>query len=1047
EPELWQRLPEWTEESFAGVLANVTAGRVANRFDLGGANYTVDAACASSLTVIDLALSELRTGRSNMVVAAGIDLEQTPYFYEGFSRVQAFSPTGFVRSFDETADGIVISEGIVVVLLKRLADAERDGDKIYALIQSAAGSSDGKGLGMTAPRSIGQRRALRRAYEEAGCSPATIGLYEAHGTGTPVGDRAELETVVAVLEESGAASKSCAVGSVKSLLGHTKAAAGMVGLAKAALALHYRTLPPHAHVERPLPALADGQSPVYIQAEARPWLQDGGQPRRAGVSAFGFGGTNFHAVLEEYRGRVEVRAPGEDLWPWELLVWRAAGRQGLLTELTRLREQLGAEGVAAPRLADLAYTLALRAEERRALPTLLAVVADSVERLTAILDTVTARLVAQEADPVGPLGHLAWEVESGNPPRLAFLFPGQGAQAPDMARESTLYLPELRDAFELAEQLSADRFGRPLSQIVFPPTAFNEEESLAQRQRIDNTHVAQTAIGALSSGLLDFTRRLGLTPTMVAGHSYGELTALHAAGALSRADFLGLSELRGRLMAEAPPGAMAAVQLAAEELAPLLSPGDEVVIANRNAPDQCVLSGATEAIAAVVERLTAGGVRARLLPVSGAFHSPLMATVEEPLAEAIAHCAFTAPRVPVYGNATAAPYGETAAAVAQQLATHLRSPVDFLGQVRRMYDDGARVFLEVGPGRALTGMVERTLGDRPHFAALALDAGGGLKGLLLSLGGLLKEGVGVDLAALFAGRRVDRLDLESLPTAAPSAGLWKVDGGRVRRPGEAVGTMGKLPLLDLEALNESSGEAPRPEPRPAATQPVLQPAQPAGKPAIHPAAIQPAREVSPSPFKTRPTAASPPTAAPPAAGGLALEAYRAYQETMRQFLAVQESVMANLLGRPAGAPELAAATWPATIATVAVPPVIPAAEPAAVPAAPAGGSAAELPLAASPLPLPAPSAAPEEAEPAVVIDRDHLAATVVGLVSERTGYPAEMLDLQQDIEADLGIDSIKRVEILSAIQDRLPDAPAVKPEHFGALRTLRQIAEFLDQSP
>ncbi|MDB5904853.1 MAG: 6-deoxyerythronolide-B synthase, partial [Betaproteobacteria bacterium] len=293
-----QRLPTWTEESFAGVLANVTAGRIANRFDLGGANYTVDEACASGLTVIDLALSELRGGRSNVVLAAGLDFEQTPYFYQGFSRVQAVSPRGRARTFDRDADGIVISEGMAMVVLKRLDDAVRDGDRIYSVIQSATGSSDGKALGMTAPRSIGQRRALRRAYEEAGVSPAQIGLYEAHGTGTPVGDKAEVETIHSTLLGAGASPKSCAIGSVKSLLGHTKAAAGVVGLVKAALALHHRTLPPHANVERPLPDLADPASPLYLLREPRPWLSPAGEPRRAGVSAFGFGGTNYHAVLE-----------------------------------------------------------------------------------------------------------------------------------------------------------------------------------------------------------------------------------------------------------------------------------------------------------------------------------------------------------------------------------------------------------------------------------------------------------------------------------------------------------------------------------------------------------------------------------------------------------------------------------------------------------------------------------------------------------------------------------------------------------------------------
>ncbi|HVR95025.1 MAG TPA: SDR family NAD(P)-dependent oxidoreductase [Thermoanaerobaculia bacterium] len=1016
----WKRLPEWTEESFAGVLANVTAGRVANRFDLGGANYTVDAACASSLTVVDLAISELRTGRSNMVVAVGLDFEQTPYFYQGFTRVQAVSPRGEARTFDQDADGIVISEGSVVLLLKRLADAERDGDKIYAVIQSAAGSSDGKGLGMTAPRPTGQRRALRRAYEEAGCSPAAIDMYEAHGTGTPVGDRAELETVVTTLEEAGAAPKSCAIGSVKSLIGHTKAAAGMVGLAKAALALHYRTLPPHAHVDKPLAAINDPESPVYLLREPRPWLAPSGpyegQPRRAGVSAFGFGGTNFHAVVEEYRGRLEPQAPGEDLWPWELFVLRAAGRDGLVAELRRLADALA--GGSKPRLADLAYTLLLRAEERRALPAVLTLVADSAERLRGIAATVAQRLEAGEADPVGPNGHLAWEAAAPAP--VAFLFPGQGSQAPDMARETTLYLPELREALELAERVTAGRYDRPLGRIVFPPGAFTPEEEAAQRQRIDDTHAAQPAIGALSAGFLDFAGRLGLTPSMAAGHSFGELTALHAAGVLSREDFLRLAETRGRLMAPAEAseaGAMAAVQLPAGEVLAYLSEEDGVVIANRNAPDQSVISGPAAAVAAVAARLEAAGARVRPVPVSGAFHSPLMAAAEGPLVAAIADCPLAPAALPVYGNATAAPYPQDVEGIRGQLSTHLRSAVDFLGQVRRMYADGARVFVELGPGRVLTTLVGRILGEEPH-TAVAFDAGGGLKGLLQSLGKLAAAGVEVDLQALFAGRQVRRLDFEEIakPVALP-ASVWMVDGGRVRRPNEKAGTMGRLPLLDAETIERSRREAEEKR----------------------------RNEIAAAAATTAMTASAAIPA--PQSGTVALEAYRTYQETMRQFLSLQENVMARVLGgQPAAAlPAFQPAPAVQPLPAFVPPPALPAVP--ALPALPAVGAAGgtgngnghhpEVPTAAEPAP-----AAPA---PATTVDRDRLTATVVGLVSERTGYPAEMLDLQQDIEADLGIDSIKRIEILDAFKRNLPDAlRAATDGHMEKLVREKSLSGWVD---
>jgi acyl transferase domain-containing protein len=312
---------------------NAIAGRVANRFDLGGSNFTVDAACASSLAAIDLAVKELESGRSNLVIAGGADTVQSPMAYMCFSKTQALSPRGRSRTFDKSADGIAISEGIAIVVLKRLADAERDGDRIYAVIKAVAGSSDGKALGMTAPLAAGQRRALKRAYSQAGFSPNTLGLYEAHGTGTVAGDRAELETIISSLETENAANKSCAIGSVKTLIGHTKCTAGVAGLIKVALSLHHKVLPPHLGVDTPLDPIADPESPVYLLKEAQPWLTNPNYPRRGGVSAFGFGGTNFHAVLEEYQGKVQDTALGAQTWPCELFVLRAKDREDLAKEV------------------------------------------------------------------------------------------------------------------------------------------------------------------------------------------------------------------------------------------------------------------------------------------------------------------------------------------------------------------------------------------------------------------------------------------------------------------------------------------------------------------------------------------------------------------------------------------------------------------------------------------------------------------------------------------------------------------------------------------
>ena len=299
-------MPEWTEDSFPGFLLNVAAGRVANRFDLGGANYTVDAACGSSLAAASLAVRELETGSADVVILGGADTVQNPFTYLAFSKTHAFSPRGHCRPFDASADGIVISEGVAALVLKRLADAERDGDRIYAVIKGVGVSSDGRAKGLTAPRPEGQVRAVKRAYAKSGVDPKTVGYVEAHGTGTAVGDVVEVNAISGVFREAGVGPSSVAIGSVKSMIGHAKCAAGLAGLINASMALHHKVLPPTIGVEaiNPKADLLDG--PFHVSTRARPWLHSGlDHPRRAGVSAFGFGGTQFPRRPRSLRRRLD----------------------------------------------------------------------------------------------------------------------------------------------------------------------------------------------------------------------------------------------------------------------------------------------------------------------------------------------------------------------------------------------------------------------------------------------------------------------------------------------------------------------------------------------------------------------------------------------------------------------------------------------------------------------------------------------------------------------------------------------------------------------
>ena len=325
----------WQENSFPGLLGNVAAGRIANRLDLRGTNCVVDAACASSLAAVNLAMLELAAGRCDVAVSGGLDTFNDIFMYMCFSKTPALSPTGDARPFDAEADGTILGEGLGVLVLKRLADARRDGDRIYAVIRSMGTSSDGKGQAVYAPSAAGQVKALRQAYESAGISPATIEMIEAHGTGTKVGDATELAALREVYDGAGAKKPWCALGSVKSQVGHTKAAAGAAGLIKAALSLYNKVLPPTCKVTRPIASLSGEDSAFYLPTEARPWLSSPGHPRRAAVSAFGFGGSNFHCVLEE----AGPEKPGVD-WDGDvqILAFSADQREEIGDSLQALKE-------------------------------------------------------------------------------------------------------------------------------------------------------------------------------------------------------------------------------------------------------------------------------------------------------------------------------------------------------------------------------------------------------------------------------------------------------------------------------------------------------------------------------------------------------------------------------------------------------------------------------------------------------------------------------------------------------------------------------------
>lgn len=822
------QLPEWTEDSFPGILLNVVAGRVANRLDLGGPNFVVDAACGSSLAALDSAVKDLETGRTDMAIVGGADTVQSPFAFLAFSKTQALSPSGRSRPFDVDADGIAISEGVAAIVLKRLADAERDGDRIYAVIQGIGASSDGKDKGLTAPRPIGQLRALRRAYIKAGIAPQTVGLIEAHATGTRVGDVAEAEALHTLLRDAPLAPRSIAVGSVKSMIGHTKSTAGLASLIKTALALYHKVLPPTL-VQKPNPAIFTAESPLYVNSETRPWLTARlGQARRAGVSAFGFGGTNFHAVLEEYANAYLMEEATIQTWPAELIVLDGADRAALAVEIERLSAWLTAGDP--PPLRDVAYTLARRRRQGRGATTSaevrLAIVTTSLADLGEKLGKALTRLNAGETEFRDAQGIYCSAAPAMSADvaaltdSIAFVFPGQGSQTLNMLRDLALCLPQVRAQFERANHLLADQFARPLSDYIFPPPVDDKEAVEAQRQALTDTRVAQPALGAADLAIARLLIELGVRPAAVAGHSYGEIVALHVAGVIDEAACFAISAARGRFMAEAAgpeAGTMAAVRGDRATVAEVIQGIAGVTLANLNSPQQTVISGTREAVQAALQRLQERKLRSQLLPVACAFHSPLVAPARDRLAQVLSTLSFRAPEIAVYSNTLGAAYPTEPERIREILADHLAQPVEWQAEVEAMYAAGLRVFIEAGPRTVLTGLIDQILGERPHLA-VAIDSGGpGIPALLKGLGQLATAGVALNWEPLYAGREAVLLDF-SQPYRDPERarygpGAWIVNGGRAR-PWQEVAQGLPEPTVQPLSVRLADASPPAPQPSP-----------------------------------------------------------------------------------------------------------------------------------------------------------------------------------------------------------------------------------------
>ena len=784
----------WQENSFPGLLGNVVAGRICNRLNLGGTNCVVDAACASSLSALHLGLMELHAGKSNMVVTGGVDTINDIFMHMCFSKTGVLSHSGDARPFSADADGTVLGEGIGILVLKRLDDAERDGDRIYALIRGIGSSSDGRSQSIYSPRPEGQARALIEAYRNAGISPDTVELVEAHGTGTRVGDEMEftaLKNVFGVVNPNG---NRCALGSVKSMIGHTKAAAGAAGLIKSALSLYNKVLPPTIKAENPDPKLGVQTSPFYLNTAPRPWFSKDDHPRRGGVSSFGFGGSNFHVVLEEYQ-----REKKEPAWDGSVEILAFSGPDARTITQGLDQVESGFQKAFDPSL----LSRTARATRTQFSPgdafRLIMVVDTSIDRQAfrgkiqsamALVDSGKSTVLAAQG--------IYFSAAQRSAGKIAFMFPGQGSQYPNMGRDLACCFPGALDAIETF----GGRFGQtpPLGDLLFPRPGLSDDSQLVDSLR--RTDVAQPAIGAISLAMLSVLNDFHLRPDATCGHSYGELPALYAAGWIDRETVMTLSVTRGRLMAEAgkngDAGSMLAVKAPVDRLEALAEKIPGLVLANINSPDQGVLSGTTQAIQSATAACTQLGYRAISLPVAAAFHSPLVEAARKPFSRAVGQATVTPTDIPVYANVTAAPYPADPIQAADLLGRQLTSPVQFQPMVEHLYESGVRTFVEVGPKAVLSGLVRSILKDR-DVTVIALDRSSGKKSGIMDLAHALGH-----LAALGADLDLNRWE-NALPEPRQQKMAIALSGTNYRTPRKKKPSMTSKPVAASPATTVDRG--------------------------------------------------------------------------------------------------------------------------------------------------------------------------------------------------------------------------------------------------
>ncbi|MEM1255610.1 MAG: SDR family NAD(P)-dependent oxidoreductase, partial [Cyanobacteria bacterium P01_H01_bin.21] len=724
-------------EIFIGNENDHLPARVSYKLNLKGPSVNVQTACSTSLVSVHFACQSLLSGEADMALAGGVTVrlpQKSGYLYQ---EKGILSPDGHCRAFDAKAQGTVFGNGVGIVVLKRLDDAIASQDHIYAVIKGSAINNDGAmKVGYTAPSLNAQASVIAEALEVSGVQADSVQYVEAHGTGTALGDPIEVTALTQAFRKSTTKQGYCRLGSVKTNVGHLNAAAGITGLIKTVLSLQHKIIPPTLNFETPNPDIDFVNSPFRVNTELTQW-QRNGTPRRAGVSSFGMGGTNAHVVLEEAPSYISTTSSR----PWQLLTVSAKTSSALNSSTTKLAHYLNL--YPEQNLADVAYTLQTgrKVFEHRRIA-----VCQSIEDVTQVLSSeASPRLLTRQASQAAQA--------------IIFMFPGQGSQYPNMAKEIYQTEAEFRFHVDRCSEILHPILGFDLREHIYPTTD-------ADHQQLQQTEIAQIAIFVVEYALAKLWMSWGIWPEAMIGHSIGEYVAACLSGVLSLEDALKVIAARGKLMQQTSPGAMVSVHLPVAEIEPLLNPA--LALAAVNSPTLSVISGSPEAIAQLEQQLTLLGVKHRRLHTSHGFHSAMMEPILDDFRLCLGKVAFNPPEIPYISNVTGTWVTASEVLNPEYWVTHLRQTVQFQSGIQELLQQPNLIFLEVGAGRTLSTLLRQQSQALSHLTILSSvrhprDQQSDVAHLLNTLGQLWLVGVSVDWAGFYAHEQRQRTPLPPYP--------------------------------------------------------------------------------------------------------------------------------------------------------------------------------------------------------------------------------------------------------------------------------------------